>query len=639
MLRLIAGVLSRDGGPPDEGALAAMLDTMNPNGLAERRDVAVTGPLALGVVSLAPVGADAPAPAAVRRRGGLVLVADARVYTTGTGFDALHDGPGDDATFADAVAADPEGFLDGMQADLAAAIWNGQRLTLIRDHFGVRTLNWCDRPGRDFAFASLPGPPIEAGFAPRVIDTEALLHFHDSPCPPPGRTWYRHVHALEPAHRLEVTPSRAPRVRRWWRVPLRRFVPFDSDPADLAHGLAQAMDRGVRRRLARSGPVAGHLSGGLDSSTLAVLAARAVRDTGRLYHGYTQQEPRGAGQPAFVDEAPWVEAVAAAEPNIALVRIPDRGVYPMIEAGLDIDTMNPVTPDDIYLAPIRHAAAQGIGVVFSGWGGDEFASFGGRGAEAELLLHGRFRQLARHLRAYRARKGGSAPGVFANLVLSRLLPFGLAHPVRRRLAGLGQPVRWPFLPAGGRVARRQDMMLEYPDTRLNRRRFAEAWWLGHRLTVFAQQGALHGVATSYPLLDLDVVEHVCRIPGFFFRRDGGYRTLMRDATRGILPETVRTRHAKLMPYPLESLRMAHEALTLGPRLDALEAEPLVRRFVDVGRIRRFVATIGTPEEVARKTAEAAAAGEQYAPDDSAHIKAYVLAHWLARHAQSLDVER
>ena len=640
MVRLICGILRRDGADADERMLAAMLDAMNPNRKPEARALRMAWPLGLGVLELAPHG-DAPlAMARVVATDSGLLAADARIYNRDEIPGAAPAG-GDDAVVAAAIARWGERAPRRLHGDFAYAVFDAASgvLTLVRDHFGVRPLQYVHRRGQYLAFASLPQALLRTGLAERILDQEVMHHMHLEACAPGHRTFYRQVRAVRPGHLVRFAPGTSGDERRYWRIPSPPFISFDSDPRELASEVRRLIDQAVRRRLPTAGPVAGHLSGGLDSSSIAAFAARAVRAEGRSFYGYSQQEPPSDHGIAYIDEASYVAALAEQEPNIEIVPIPSPGFYQVLAAGLDPDTLNPVAPFDPEEAAIRHAAEVGAGVMFSGWGGDEFVSNNGRGAEIDLALAGRWGMLLRHVRRRAEIYGGTVPGILFNNIALRLLPMGWRETgmslLRGRWPRRAGPGRLRFLPARRRTRVLREHRPDGPGSQRARRVYGGAWWLPHKLELFAQQAAPHGIAFAFPLLDLDLVEYTLRIPGIFLRRDGGYRTLMRDSTKGVLPDKIRLRIEKLMPYPLESLRMAEGRDALLARLEAAEKIDLVREFVDIAAVGEFVEGLAGPEEVAAMIDRAVASGVQLGLADYDHENALVLISFLAEHAPIL----
>jgi asparagine synthase (glutamine-hydrolysing) len=161
-------------------------------------------------------------------------------------------------------------FAERLRGMFAVAIWDSRkrRLVLARDRFGIKPLHWARLPG-GLAFGSelkclLPAP----GFS-REIDAdavEAFLAFNSIPAP---LTIYKSARKLPPGHYLaweegsdEVTVERYAR-----EVPSN--TPRPAQPGDVLEALRDS----VRAHLVSDVPVGVMLSGGVDSSALAALAA------------------------------------------------------------------------------------------------------------------------------------------------------------------------------------------------------------------------------------------------------------------------------------------------------------------------------------------------------------------------------
>ena len=79
-------------------------------------------------------------------------------------------------------------------------------------------------------------------------------------------------------HSLRFGPGdRTPHLHRAYRPDVRAVGTWRGTPEQAADTLRLLMDAAVQRRLPASGPVASHLSGGLDSSAITALAARGMR--------------------------------------------------------------------------------------------------------------------------------------------------------------------------------------------------------------------------------------------------------------------------------------------------------------------------------------------------------------------------
>ena len=180
--------------------------------------------------------------------------------------------------------------------------------------------------------------------------------------------------------------------------------------------------RGARRP---RGDGAGHLSGGLDSSSVSVLAARKLAQEGREYHGFCLHERIEAGLD-LVDEFAFARLAAGAETNISLHSVQPTEHLELLQK-LDENTAQSIHPAEPEEQVLRHVAQMGIGVVFSGWGGDECVTWRGGGDLAELLWSGRWRQFAHELSAQARRRQQSIARVFRGRGCDRKFawpPFG-----------------------------------------------------------------------------------------------------------------------------------------------------------------------------------------------------------------------
>ncbi len=168
-----------------------------------------------------------------------------------------------------------DGLLERLRGMFAIALWDSRerRLLLARDRFGIKPLYW-STAGGVLAFASelkalrhVPG--IGSELDPDAL--EAYLAFNAIPAP---LSIFRDVRKLGPGELLEWRPGAEPVVRRWCRVSPANANALRREPeANLADELRARLRDSVRAHLVSDVPVGVFLSGGVDSGTLAALAA------------------------------------------------------------------------------------------------------------------------------------------------------------------------------------------------------------------------------------------------------------------------------------------------------------------------------------------------------------------------------
>lgn len=534
-MRLICGLLRLDGQAASGAVLDQMAAAMTAPGLTPRLARFAEGPIALGVLDF---GGGAPV---IEAEGDTLIAADMRL-----------DGPDQGARgFGEALRRHGADFPDRIDGDFGVALWERQARTLWlgRDFIGARPLAWTVRPGQWLAFASLPKGLHGAGFATRAIDPvaqgvklrQSFFRGSDS--------GFVEIAYLPAGHslRIEAAADATPRLHRAYRPDPRRVGCWRGSAGEAAAVLRGLLDDAVRRRLPPQGLVACHLSGGLDSSAITVLAARAARERGQGVLALTMTTARPIG-PAALDERPLIAAVLAQEADVAHVVVHDRLRLPGYAEDPDWPGSQIDGYDDRMMA---QAAAFGADRVLSGVGGDEGATYNGANLYARLFLTGSFPTLLRELPA-RARRDGvsSVRAVWRRLVVP-LLP----RMVRRAIARTPSPTD----PGGGILnffapRFRQAVIARSmkPILRSNRNTERVTAFVDHHLpsrcTYMAIMAARHGVAVSYPLLDRAVVDFMLSLPVRMFLSDGYSRQPFRRAMAGILPDPVRLAKDKVGLY-------------------------------------------------------------------------------------------
>ncbi len=147
------------------------------------------------------------------------------------------------------------------------------RLVMARDRLGIKPLYLSQTPQR-IRFASTLPALLAAGDVDTSIDTVALHHYLSwhSVVPAP-RTILSGVRKLPPATVRVVEPDGSFTDSLYWNPPAQRDLSLSAD--EWRHRVLDTLDTAVRRRMVSDVPVGVLLSGGLDSSLIVALLARA----------------------------------------------------------------------------------------------------------------------------------------------------------------------------------------------------------------------------------------------------------------------------------------------------------------------------------------------------------------------------
>jgi asparagine synthase (glutamine-hydrolysing) len=282
----IAGVVRLSGAPVDplEPLVESMLDALAPRGPDGRNIVSVDGAV-LGACRLAIVDPAGPGQPWQSLDGANTVAFNGELYDHVNRRAELR-GQGchlrstcDTEVVTELLARDGERALSTFEAMFALAWWNARTrsLVLARDRFGEKPLFYAVHDGKLW-FASEERALIAAG-VPAVFDEDTWAELLLFRYVAGERTPYRGIRRVLPGHVTEVRNG-AVTQRRW-----------DTGLAEVEAGpaaLRDALDASVRLRLQADVPVGLLVSGGLDSSAVATLAARAA---GELLHAFTIAYP------------------------------------------------------------------------------------------------------------------------------------------------------------------------------------------------------------------------------------------------------------------------------------------------------------------------------------------------------------
>ena len=567
----ICGALGGDSRP----ALDAMLDALADYG-PERT--------AAGVLLGCRHGAGEPALAS-DAGAGVVLAADARIDDRGSLCDALGVPHPERGRLADAdlvlraFARWGEACPRHLVGDYAFAAWDGRRGALFcaRDHIGARPFYYA-LEGDRFVFASsveavLAAPGVSGDLDERMVAAylSSLRVDHAE------RTFFRAVRRLPAGHALAVEMKTGGgfgvRVERHWRPEQTPPAAAASDDAH-AERFLELCGKAVRDRL-RGGPVATHLSGGLDSSSVAALAARELRRQGRPAPLAFSWLPAPDPPPRAEHEREYalIDAVCARERLRVFHGAPaPEVVVDVLRRDGTLEGAN--FHDEVVL---RSASRMGMRVLLSGFGGDQCVSYNGRGHWERLLLRGRWRTLAAELRAW----DWPARRSLAHLALSLLHP---RLPRTLRMWRSGRSARPPMFIDPGFARRAKPPAPPIP--RMIGVRRAQLFFLlngeiGAALERDRGQAVRWGMEYRYPLLDRRLLEFALGLPPEQFRRVGHGRWLMRHALRRVLPPEVCWNRRKDDPARSEPLVEALAEAWPAVRRQIAGSAPSRARYVDM----------------------------------------------------------
>ena len=459
-----------------------------------------------------------------------------------SGVETVNDS--DTALVASILAAMPmDRALSRLQGMFALAILDTatKTLTLVRDRIGVKPLYWSQLGGMVLWGSELKALHRHPALPRRLSNSAVRAYLMFEYIPSPGSIW-ADVEKLEPGCLLQVSPAGITR-RRWWTPP----AISESHGGSLlkwTKSIRGALGVAVSSRMEADVPVGYLLSGGLDSSLVAALAAGQQRTP-------IQTFSMKVDAPGF-DESSHAAAVAAALgaqhhtgtlSAADLPRLLDR-----ITATLD----EPLADSSLVATWALMAMVQeaGLKCVLSGDGADE--SFAGY---PTYLAH-RLAGFAGPARGILSSALSHLPvrheGVTLDYMARRFLD-GLSHPwARRHQIWMGA-----WLPEELSVEAEDWAIVAAHAAAAGQDPVARAMYLDQRL--YLPEGVLvkvdrasmaHGVEVRSPFLDYRLVELAADVPLEMKRAGRQSKIVLRQVAQGLLPPAILKRRKKGFGTPI-----------------------------------------------------------------------------------------
>jgi asparagine synthase (glutamine-hydrolysing) len=276
------------------------------------------------------------------------------------------------------------------------------RLICARDHMGLRALHYHRSAGR-FAVASVPDALFALSWVPRILNKEKLADNLAGRGLNPEITYYKDVFRVAPGSAVQVRGQSFSK-HKFWDPRSVADIRLPND-REYVEAFKERLDAAVRARLRSCRPPCATITGGLDSSSIAVVAADILAATGNRLSTFTAVPEAGFAREElpgrYFDETPYVRQIAEFNRNIVPHFIaPGRDPYPEKIAevirisGLPGGTLNDLWGFDICTA----ARSAGHNVMLVGEMGNITMSYNGWGLLTELMLTGRWLRLFSEMR-------------------------------------------------------------------------------------------------------------------------------------------------------------------------------------------------------------------------------------------------
>ena len=467
-------------------------------------------------------------------------------------------------------------YIQKVNGTFAFAWWQRRegRLWLCRDRLGIKPLFYMTA-GEKMIFASeIKGLSAHPDAILKMNKWSMQQVFGIGPARIPGSGVFEGIKEVLPGS-FVIADEEGIRTKSYWQLECRFHT--DSYPQTVLR-VRELLEDAILRQMrvlenGKSG-VTAFLSGGLDSSIVTAVSAAALQKEGKRldtyafeFEGSREFFQSNSFQPSL--DSPFADLVvrdSKTSHRILTCMNSDLmdNLYPAMEAR-DLPGMADVDASLLYFCRV---VSQDASLVLTGEGADEV--FGGYPwfHRPELQAEDQF-------------------------------PWS-QNPANRSMLLKDEIIESLELEEVSRQAHR-DSLMEMPvadgESKEQRKCRQISWltlkWFGATLIERTDRMAMaSGVDTRLPFLDYRLVEYLWNVPWEFKAMNGEPKRLLRDAVKGWIPETVRSR--KKSPYPKTYHPVYQKVLgdLLCSRLSDENAP--IRQFVDREKVVRF---LQAPENV------------------------------------------
>ena len=440
--------------------------------------------------------------------------------------------------------------LNGM---FAFVIYDSQENTLFaaRDRLGVKPLYYWQMPSGTVAIASeikqftcFPGwkALLNGQMGYDFLNWGVKDHT--------AQTLFKGVYQLRGGEYLHLKLGESPRPKVWYTLP---FQPFKGSFEEASLGLRELLESAIHFRLRADVSVGACLSGGLDSSSIVCLGKNQLKK-------------------AFIARShiPKYDESHFAKAILDVSTVPGHYTTPNLTSLWEHQSLLTWHQDEPFISTSQYAQwsvfelvkQQQIKVVLNGQGSDEQLAgytgfFGNR--FYDLFYNFSWLQLAQEVALAKQNHPHLNP---LALLCNKLVPNPIRQQMRHWLGKssactrffdakkMGAIPRDPFWNSPAHSVEQQcrqqilhsslPMLLHYED----------------------RNSMAHSVESRVPFLDYRVVEFLNGLPSDFKMGNGWTKRVLREAMKGVLPETVRLRKDKMGFVTAEEHWMCKEAQEL-----------------------------------------------------------------------------
>jgi asparagine synthase (glutamine-hydrolysing) len=551
----IFGIFNRNGKPVEEKIVDTMLDAMS-YWDPDERNTYIDGPVALGHTMLwnTPESKYEHLPL---NKDVYILTMDARIDNRAKLIKELElpnrllEEIGDSEFILAAYQKWGEESPKHLLGDFSFVIWDEkkQQLFCARDHIGIKPFYYY-LDNEKFIFSNnIQGIISHPKVVKKFDDKAVAIYLREGQLMDSDLTFFESVYQLHPATTLVVSAEDVKR-NTYWKIEDSPPVNYNSIE-EYSDKLRELLEDAVHARIRSCYTVASHLSGGLDSSSIAVLAARYLASEEKLLYTYNWIPLPETGEDPDYWEWKNSKKIADLE-NINHCNL-NMNVCDIADIYESIDISGNDTITFWYEHLVQKAAKKhNVRTMLSGCGGDVLISYNGYMYIAGLFWKGKIKRVLSLLYADVSKTRYPWLNLirkFYRQVIVPILPEQLNCIINNFYCTPKNPLIYVH----------QNFRDLFKKFKFNKKVLntigvhedqLSSYSYGHiqtRVDSWNASGFSNSIEYCYPLLDKRIVEFALGVPDELYRYKGKGRYLFQQAVQGIIPDEIRLSNTKYEP--------------------------------------------------------------------------------------------
>ncbi|MCH9697824.1 MAG: hypothetical protein K0U68_06960 [Gammaproteobacteria bacterium] len=490
--------------------------------------------------------------------------------------------------------------------DWAFAIWDAQkqRLVLARDQFGVSTLYYFQNHNT-FCFSScltglLAIKDLDFQLNPTGLANRYPRMHRDN------MTCYKNIFTLTPGNTLTVTTKQTKR-QQYWTFNTEQPIHYCSEQEYL-DAFVDIYSQAIQCRLAENEPTGIMLSSGLDSSSVATIAAQQLSKNNQKLHAFSAipfyNTTDTDTKHKYGNEAPLIKDIINFCGNIEPNYINSTAITPLDGIKQFLDTMGQpmLGATNMYwlTTMFRSASQQKVGTLLTGNMGNFTVSWSGDRDQylLSLLKTGQWRTYLHEICAWRSLHHASLNQTFASQVRRPFLPNSFKNYIKRNRSRHRFDIFTQNFIEKYVIPRQQatkhNSFLQSPLRELYTSYRSGLNTGGNEL------GAPYGLQILAPTMDIRLVEFCLNIPLSLYTKNGWERLLIRNSMRDKLPDHVIWNQKRGSQTADIAQRIITNQTQISATLSEMKQFEVVKEYLDIGYLSTLLQQITQTNPISLK---------------------------------------